>query len=114
MSDNLGRFPSFNEIQELREKYKRDPEFINEINRLIYLCLQYNAEGIRKNAHVGLTDYDFKEPHDLHRCLMDLRFSKPDFYRLLETRVRKLGYKTLLSVYHEYDEHLFCDLMISW
>lgn len=114
MSTDIGRFPSFTEIQELREQYKRDPKFTKEINRLVYLCLQHNADGIRKNARVGLTDYQFKEPHNLHRSLMDLCLLKPDFYRLLETRLRELGYKTLLNIYHEFDDHMFCDLMISW
>lgn len=114
MSTDIGRFPAFTEIQELREQYKRDPQFTKEINSLIYLCLQHNADGIRKAARVGLTDYDFQEPLSLHRSLVDLRFSKPDFYRLLETRLRELGYKTSLGVYHEYDDQMFCDLMICW
>ena len=114
MSDNLGRFPSFTEIQELREQYKRDPKFTNEINRLVYLCLQHNAEGLRKAARSGLTHCDFKEPLKLRSSLMELRFPKPDFYRLLEKRLRELGYSTLLSIDTEYDDNTFCDLMICW
>lgn len=114
MSTDIGRFPSFSEIQELREQYKRDPKFTNEINRLVYLCLQHNAEGLRKAARTGLTHYDFKEPHKLHSSLMKLRFPKPDFYRLLEKLLRELGYSTLLSIDTEYDNNTFCALMICW
>ena len=114
MSTDIGRFPSFAEIEELREQYKRDPKFTKEINQLIYICLQHNAEEIRKAARVGLTNYVFKEPHNVHRTLMDLRFSKLDFYRLLEKKLRELGYGTILSTSTDYDDHSGCDLMITW
>lgn len=114
MSQDIGRFPSFAEIQDLREQYKQDPKFTKEIDRLIYLCLQQNQETIRNAARKGLTFYDFEEPHNLHSVLMDLRFSKADFYRLLEKRLRDLGYETLLSITKEYDDNTFCNLMICW
>lgn len=112
MSTDIGRFPSFAEIQELREQYKRDPKFTKEINHLILLCLDYNAEGIRKAAHVGLTHYDFEEPLGVHRKLMELQFSKLDFYRVLEKQLRELGYSTILSTSD--DDYTYCDLLISW
>lgn len=114
MSTDIGRFPSFAETQELREQYKRDPKFTKEINHLICICLDHNAEGMRKAARVGLTHHDFEEPIGVHRKLMELQFSKLDFYRLLEKKLRELGYGTILSTSTDYDGHSQCDLMITW
>lgn len=110
----MSKFPSYEEIKEIREKYKRDPKRLQQIKNLIEAVLDYNGKKIRKAAASGLTDYDLELIPTVAPTLRDLQISEPDLYRMIEAELRKRGYYTILSVHNEDTGEMFCDLMIGW
>lgn len=110
----MSKFPALDEIQDLYQNYRKSAEYQKELESLVNICLDSNAETMRKAAKAGQNFHDFNEPCGMHKRLLDLQYSKPDFYRLIEKRLRMMGYSTILSVHNECSDEMFCELLISW
>lgn len=110
----LSSFPAFSEIQELFKNYRNSPAFQAELEKLVVYCLNMNADKIKRAAKAGHDFYDFEEPIGFKRQLREMNYSEADFYRLLEARLRQMGYVTLLSIHNDNTNDLFCELLISW
>lgn len=110
----MSAFPSFDEIQQIKEKHRRHPTQLHNIKLFIECVLNEHADKIRKAARSGLTDYNLGTPFRKSTLLRDLEISEPDLYRMLEAELRRRGYHTLLSIYNENTGEMFCELMISW
>jgi hypothetical protein len=110
----MSRFPALNEIQDLYQNYRKSPEYQKELESLVTLCLDFNAESMRKAAKAGQNFYDFDEPGNVQNRLVEMLYSTPDFYRLIEKRLRMMGYSTILSVHNDCSDEMFCELLISW
>jgi len=111
----MAKFPSFEEIQDLKEKHRKSPERRKRIMAMIEEILDYNGDEIRKAAESGLTDFDLDRfPIEMRPTLRELQISEPDLYRMLEIELRRRGYHTLLSIFNEDTGEMFCDLLIGW
>ena len=110
----MSKFPSLEEIQDLKEKHRKSPERRKQINALIENILDHNGDKMRKHAKTGSADYDVQIPYGCLSALRELQMSEPDLYRMLEVELRRRGYWTNLSVFNEDTGEMFCDLMIGW
>ena len=111
----MSKFPSLEEIQDLKETHRKSPERRKQINALIENILDHNGDKIRKNAKAGLTDFELNFlPAGTMPAVRELHMSEPDLYRMLEVELRRRGYHTNLSVFNEDTGEMFCVLLISW
>ena len=110
----MSKFPSFEEIHDLKEKHRKSPERRKQIKDLIEQILDYNGDKMRKQAKTGSSDYDFEMPSRILSALRELQMSEPDLYRMVEAELRRRGYYTHLSIFNEDTGEMFCDLMIGW